>query len=55
MTRNLVIADRLYYERANQYDIYVHVPEMMTGQATEIMVKELNLGLSLPSERQRAN
>ena len=29
-------------------DIYVHVPETMTGQATEIMVKEINLALSLP-------
>jgi integrase len=31
-------------------DIYVHVPETMTGQATEIMVKEINLALSLPTE-----
>ena len=36
-------------------DIYVHVPETMTGQATEIMVKEINLALSLPSEPERVN
>jgi len=36
-------------------DIYVHVPETMTGQATEIMVKEINLALSLPLESERVN
>lgn len=36
-------------------DIYVHVPETMTGQATEIMVKEINLALSLPTEPERVN
>ena len=28
-------------------DIYVHVPETMTGQATEIMVKEINLAFGV--------
>jgi len=36
-------------------DIYVHVPETMTGQATEIMVKEINLALSLPEEPELVN
>jgi len=36
-------------------DIYVHVPETMTGQATEIMVREINLALSLPIEPERVN
>src|SRR5215213_1455225 len=36
-------------------DIYVHVPETMTGQATEIMVKEINLALSLPEESELVN
>jgi integrase len=56
-TGNLkLIQELLGYSRiSTTSDIYVHVPETMTGQATAIMVKEINLALSLPGEPELVN